>query len=110
MDGEPLTPEQMVLIAERFKVLAEPARLQILNTLRGSERTVTDLIDATGIKQANLSKHLQQLHAAGFVARRKAGLHVYYHIADGEVFHLCRLVCGRLQAEADRRRAVLAPR
>lgn len=110
MDGEALTPELMVLIAERFKVLAEPARLQILNALRPGEKTVTELIEATGIKQANLSKHLQHLHAAGFVARRKAGLHVHYHIADEDIFRLCALVCGRLQAEADQRRAVLMAR
>lgn len=106
--AEMLSSELLALIAGRFKVLAEPARLQILNALRAGEMTVTELIEATGIKQANVSKHLQLLHSAGFVGRRKAGLHVYYHIADEGVFQLCHLVCGRLRAETDERRALLA--
>jgi ArsR family transcriptional regulator len=110
MPGQALTPELMVLVAERFKVLAEPARLEILNALSAGERTVTDLLAATGMKQANVSKHLQVLHAAGFVDRRKDGLHVYYHLADEDVFQLCRLVCGRLEAEAGRRLSLLARR
>ena len=110
MPNDALTPELLAIIAERFKVLAEPARLEILNALRAGERTVTDLVAATGMKQANVSKHLQALHAAGFVGRRKAGLHVHYHIADEDVFELCRLVCGRLEAEAGRRLALLTRR
>jgi ArsR family transcriptional regulator len=110
MTPETMTPELLELIAGRFKVLAEPARLQILNALRAGEMTVTELIEATGIKQANVSKHLQLLYAAGFVDRRKVGLHVYYHIADEGVFQLCQLVCGRLRAETDERQALLAQR
>ena len=53
---------------------SEPARLQILDALRDGEMTVTELIDTTGLGQANVSKHLQSLYAAGFVGRRKEGL------------------------------------
>ena len=105
-----LTPDVLELVAERFKVLAEPARLQILNALRGGEQTVTELIEATGIRQANVSKHLQLLYAAGFVDRRKEGLRVYSHSADEGVFELCHLDCGRLESEAGRRLAMLARR
>lgn len=103
-----LSPEMLELVAERFKVLAEPARLRLLDTLRQGERSVSELISATGLRQANVSKHLQLLHAAGFVGRRKVGLHVYYFIADPEVFQLCDLMCGRLKAEVARRQAVVA--
>jgi ArsR family transcriptional regulator len=105
-----LPAELLTIIAERFKVLGEPARLQLLNTLRGGERTVTELVEMTGIKQANVSKHLQLLFAAGFVERRKVGLHVYYVIADPDVFELCHLVCGRLETQAGARLALLAQR
>lgn len=108
-DGD-LPAGLLTLIAERFKVLSEPARLQILNTLRGGERTVTELVELTGIKQANVSKHLQVLFAVGFVTRRKVGLHVYYAIADSDVFELCHLVCGRLETQAGDRLALLAQR
>ena len=72
-----LTPDAIRLIAERFKVLAEPARLEILNALRAGERTVTELVQDTGLGQANVSKHLGLLYAHNFVARRKEGVSVY---------------------------------
>lgn len=103
-----LTPEVLALIAERFKALAEPARLQILNCLRPREMTVTELVDETGFGQANVSKHLQLLHSLGFVRRRKDGLFVYYALADQSVFRLCDVMCGRLQNEMKAHRRLLA--
>jgi DNA-binding transcriptional ArsR family regulator len=105
-----MTEELLQLIASRFKVLAEPARLTILNELRNGERTVTELQDATGLGQANLSKHLQLLHSAGFVRRRKHGLFSHYSVADRAVFRLCDLMCGRLDAESTTRRKLVAVR
>ena len=83
-------------VAERFKALAEPARLRILDALRESELAVGALAERTGLNQANLSKHLQLLHALEFVARRKDGLFVYYRLADHDVFLLCDIMCGRI--------------
>ena len=103
-----LTPDVLVLIAERFKALAEPARLHILNCLRGGELTVTELVEETELGQANVSKHLQLLHTLGFVSRRKEGLFVYYALADKSVFQLCDVMCGRLEAEMKARRKLLA--
>ena len=108
MANPTLTPELMALVAERVKARAEPARLQILNELRGGELTVGELVEATGLGQANVSKHLQLLHTMHFVSRRKDGLFVYYALADKTVFQLCDLMCGRLEAEAKARRKVLA--
>jgi DNA-binding transcriptional ArsR family regulator len=105
-----LTPELIELVATRFKALAEPARLQMLNALRAGEMTVTELVDKTGLGQANVSKHLQSLHSAGFVARRREGLFVYYHLADKDVFKLCDIMCGRLEQELAARRKALASR
>jgi DNA-binding transcriptional ArsR family regulator len=105
-----LTPEKIELIAARFRALAEPARLHIMNALRTGEQTVGELVEATGFGTANVSKHLQHLHGAGFVTRRKDGLYVYYGLAGDDVFHLCDLMCGRLEAETESRRKVLAGR
>lgn len=103
-----LTPNLLSLIAERLKVLAEPARLQILNTLRDREMTVSDLVESTGLGQTNVSKHLQLLHAQGFVSRRKEGLFVYYAVADRYVFKLCELMCDSLDSAMVARRRSLA--
>jgi DNA-binding transcriptional ArsR family regulator len=103
-----LSSEVIGLIAERFKALSEPARLEILNSLRGGEKTVSELVDASGLGQANVSKHLQSLYAAGFVARRKEGLYVYYFLADASVLKLCDIMCGRLEDEVAARRKALS--
>lgn len=107
MSKLPLTPELMSLVAERFKALAEPARLLLLNALRDGEMTVSELMDATGLGQANASKHLQLLYSLGFVDRRKDGLYVCYRLADKEVFQLCDIMCGRLVKEAHSRKTLL---
>ena len=76
-------------LAERFKALAEPNRLAILSTLHAGELSVGELVDATGLGQANVSKHLDVLRAYGLVARRKGGLNVFYRVADEDVFRIC---------------------
>jgi DNA-binding transcriptional ArsR family regulator len=102
-----MTPELMRLVADRFRLLGEPARLQILQALRSGEKTVTELVAETELAQANTSKHLQLLHALGFIERRKAGQYVYYRLADEEVFRLCDIMCGRLEAETVERQRLL---
>ena len=105
-----LTPAQIDLVAERFRALGEPARLNIMVALRPRECTVSELVETTGMGTANVSKHLQVLYAAGFVTRRKEGLYVYYGLDGDDVFQLCDTMCGRLDAEAAERKRVLARR
>ena len=95
-----LNDQMLVRVAERFKALGEPARLRILDSLRRGELTVGELVEKTGLNQANLSKHLQLLHNLGFVVRWKEGLFVYYRLADEDVFQLCDIMCGRLDDQA----------
>jgi len=102
-----MTPEVLDLVAARFKGLAEPTRLRILSTLRDGERTVSELVEETGLGQANVSKHLQLLHDLRFVARRREGLYTVYRLADEDVFALCDIVCGRLEREVERGRALI---
>lgn len=103
-----LNDEALELVASRFKVLAEPMRLRILNALREGERTVTELVEETGAGQANVSKHLGLLYRQGVVARRKEGLTVHYRIADATIFELCELVCASLEQDLEARRTALA--
>jgi DNA-binding transcriptional ArsR family regulator len=103
-----LTPDMMHLVGQRFRALAEPARLQLLHSMRRGEMTVTDLVTETRLGQANVSKHLQLLHSLGFVTRRKNGLFTYYSLADDSVFTLCEIMCNRIDAEARARSRVVA--
>jgi len=108
MSNIEMTPEVLELVAARFKALAEPTRLRILSVLREGERTVTDLVDETGLGQANVSKHLQLLYDLGFVARRRDGLYTVYSMADEDLFTLCDLMCGRLEREIEQQKALIA--
>lgn len=108
MSNRKMTPALLALLAEHFRVLADPTRLEIIHALQAGEATVSELIERTHAGQANVSKHLQLLHAHGFVRRRKDGLYVYYALADQSVFGLCDIMCGRVEAQEKARRRLLA--
>ena len=91
-----LSPVALSLMAGFFKVLSESSRLQIVCVLRAGSKNVTEIIEATGLGQANVSKHLKMLAQAGVVARQPQGVSVYYQIANPFVFELCELVCDAL--------------
>lgn len=102
-----MTPELLALIADRFRALGEPARLRLLDALRGGEKTVTELVDETAFGQGNVSKHLHVLYTAGLVVRRRDGCFVRYAIADDRVYRLCDIMCDQLQAGSRSLQAVL---
>lgn len=97
MKQKRLEPDTLEAVADRLRVLAEPARLAVLNALRDQPLSVSALIDETGLNQANLSKHLQLLYSYGFVGRQRSGSYVYYSLADRTVFQLCDIMCGQLK-------------
>lgn len=94
-----LSPQTLQLVADFFKVLSESSRLQIVCALKTGQQNVTEIIEATGLGQANVSKHLKILAQAGIVSRQQQGVCVYYQIANGFVFELCELVCDSLSAQ-----------
>ncbi|HMM49387.1 MAG TPA: metalloregulator ArsR/SmtB family transcription factor [Miltoncostaeaceae bacterium] len=101
-------PEQLAeIIAERFRVLSEPMRIRILDTLRDNETTVGDLAHALDASQQNISKHLGVLARAGLVEREKHGTAVRCRVADDSVFALCELVCGDVSRQLDKVRSLL---
>jgi ArsR family transcriptional regulator len=104
-----LTDEAFELIAGRFRILAEPMRLRLLHALGGAEMSVSELVQATGAGQANVSKHLGILLDSGLVFRRKEGLQVFYRVADPSIFEMCETVCSSLGDRlAARREAIRA--
>lgn len=105
-----MTPELLDLVAERFKALSDRGRLQLLQALRGGKRTVSELVEDTGMGQANVSRHLTLLHAGGFVSRERDGLYVRYGLADKEVLRLCDQVCARIESEVAARRKMMGGR
>jgi DNA-binding transcriptional ArsR family regulator len=104
-----LSPEALQLVAERFRVLAEPLRLRILQLLRDGEMNVSELTAALATTQPNASKHLRMLQETGFIARRQAGTSVYYAVADESVFELCDVVCTSLYERMSAQARVFEP-
>ena len=88
-------------VAAYFALLSEPMRLKIMHAICLEERSVTEVVAATGATQTTVSRHLNRMHAAGAVARRKEGNQVYYRVADANLVDLCRNVCVRIAAEID---------
>ena len=95
-----LTPSQLERVASQFRQLAEPTRLAILQELKSGPRSVSRIVGALDTSQANISRHLKQLHDAGLLERRRDGTQVIYSIGDPMIFDLCRLVCDRLNRSA----------
>ena len=104
----PLPDELIELIARRFRVLADPTRIKLLDLLRGCEASVQELTAASGSTQQNVSKHLGVLRQERIVRRTKVGNYSYYSIADQGVFGLCRDVCGGLAKQQESLRQVVA--
>ncbi len=92
----PLTDEELGHLAGRFKLLGEPMRLKILQSVCHAPRTVNEIVKAAGSTQANVSKHLALLAAAGILERTKDGQCVYYGMKDKLVMRLCALVRAQL--------------
>ncbi|WP_162271662.1 ArsR/SmtB family transcription factor [Gemmata sp. SH-PL17] len=103
MESSPLDRNALEAVSRLFAVLAEPTRLAILQCLKSGPKAVSELVDELGAKQANISKQLGILYAAGLLSRERDGNLVRYSIAESMIFELCELVCGKLRRDAERR-------
>ncbi len=68
-----------------FEAIAEPSRRQILDVLRTGERPAGALLEATGLSQPGVSKHLKMLREAGLVSMRPDGQRRLYRLEAGEL-------------------------
>jgi DNA-binding transcriptional ArsR family regulator len=84
-----LNSQDLEILAERFKILSDPARLQILSAICERECKVNEICQRTGLKQANVSKHLQLLKIARVVTCRRVGACRYYRVIDSDLLSLC---------------------
>ena len=63
-----------------LKALAEPIRLEIIESLSSGEKCVCDLMQETGLAQSRISFHLKVLKDAGVIKDRQSGRWVYYQL------------------------------
>lgn len=96
-----MSDAQILRASSLFAALAEPSRLRLLQAMmNGGALTVGELVETTGLSQANVSKHLAGLHAARLVAKEREGVFVRYEIGDPIVQDLCGLVCSKIERDA----------
>jgi rhodanese-related sulfurtransferase len=91
-------------LARIGRALASPKRLELLDLLGQSERTVEALAAETGMSVANTSQHLQELQAARLVETTKNGRYVVYRLADtlvSDFFRHFRLLAENRLAELE---------
>jgi DNA-binding transcriptional ArsR family regulator len=91
-----LTDAEFDQIARHFRLLGEPMRLKILQAVCRKPLAVGEIVTAVAATQANVSKHLALLAAAGILKRERAGQCVYYGVKDQLVVQLCELVHSKL--------------
>ena len=92
----------LILKAKLFRGLADPSRLAILESLRSGEKSVSEIVDATGLSQPNASAHRSCLRECGLVVGRQEGRFIFYRLADARVEDVLRQVEGILAGVAER--------
>jgi DNA-binding transcriptional ArsR family regulator len=80
----------LTILATLFRGLADPARLSCLLALRELPCTVGEVVEATGLSQPNVSKHLACLRDCGLVRSARSGRFMIYQLASPAV---CDVLC-----------------
>jgi DNA-binding transcriptional ArsR family regulator len=101
-----MSAAQHAAVSEFFAVLSEPSRLVLLQALHRGPLTVNELVAASGLKQANVSKQLAQLFDARLVVRERDGTSIRYAISDPMVFSLCERVCHKMAKDTQYEAAI----
>jgi DNA-binding transcriptional ArsR family regulator len=91
------SPQLLEAYSQFFRLLSEPARLQLLCLLRQGALDVGSLIETTGFSQSHISRQLGQLQRAGLVRCSREGNRTLWWADSDLVDQLCTLVQGRLR-------------
>lgn len=93
--GSPLAADEAEELAARFKALADPTRVAIVNRLgTADEVCVCELNAEFDLSQPTISHHLKLLREAGLVAVTRRGTWAYYRLVDESLQQL-RQTLGR---------------
>ncbi len=81
----------LALKAKLFRGFSDPSRLAILEALKTKARSVTEIVEMTGMSQPNVSNHLGCLRDCGLVDREQKGRFTYYRLSDERLVKLLEL-------------------
>ena len=74
------------------KAMAHPVRLEIVEVLHDGEVSATALLKWLGTSKANLSKHMNQLTAAGITEVRREGRNAFYRLTHPDIHEACAIM------------------
>jgi ArsR family transcriptional regulator, zinc-responsive transcriptional repressor len=87
--AESLADDQVRLVVEVFRMLADPTRVRVLWTLVDRELSVNELAERVGKPAPSVSQHLAKLRMARLVRTRRDGTTIFYSLGNE---HVARLV------------------
>lgn len=94
-DTEPLDPGEAEALAARFKALADPTRVEIVNRLAAADEVcVCDFVAALDLAQPTVSHHLKVLRDAGLVESSRRGTWAFYRLVPEAVTELRQTLGG----------------
>lgn len=83
-----LTSDEAVQLATIFRVLGEPARLQMLSLIAAQpsqEVCACELVETLGLSQPTVSHHLKVMYEAGLLEKERRGTWIYYGIVQEQL-------------------------
>jgi len=95
------------LHAEMCKVFSNPIRLEILNLLRNKEMSVTELINASRLSQANISQHLSIMKSKGIVISEREGKMIYYKLSNPKIIKAFNIIKEVLTERLEKNRNII---
>ena len=87
-DASRIPEDQVALIVELFRMLADPTRVQVLWALTGKELSVNELAQHVGKPAPSVSQHLAKLRMARLVQTRRSGTTIFYSLENEHVRQL----------------------
>lgn len=93
ISGDGMKSKEIYEIHARIcQCLANPKRLEVINTLRDKVMPVTEMAEKMGITKANLSQHLAIMREKGILKSRREGTNIYYSLANPKVIQACDIM------------------
>jgi ArsR family transcriptional regulator len=105
-----LSHDHVMRVVSRARALGDPTRVRIVELLARSEQPVGHIAQSLSTQQSTVSKHLQVLHNAGLVQRRREASAVIYSTSAALVSELFALLCVRSPAASDAARRIKSKR
>src|ERR1035437_10259909 len=80
------------LQADICKIFANDKRLEIINLLKDTEKSNSELMQKTGLSKETISQHVNVLKSKGVIVVRREGVQLYYRIANPKIIQACNLM------------------